>query len=487
MKDNIVYFVADQMRNDSLHHMGCKASITPNFDQVLKEGVSFENAYCQNPVCVPSRNSFLSGLYPHTKGHRTMHYLIDEDEPMLLKSMKENGYEVIWVGRNDIVPANRSKEKYCDVYFDGVNHDDSKTITRDTKMNFGKSTATLEDTKEEGYYSHYIGEVTKEVAERPGSDWALLNRALEYLESRTSTKPFFLYLTISFPHPPYHCEQPWLGSIDRSLIEPTRPSALSLDKPSMLKGIAERQNLAKWGKENFRELRATYLAMVSRVDHQYGLLRDKLKELNYYDNSNIFIFSDHGDYTGDYDIVEKVQNCFEDPITRVPLIVKPAKGMEVRPRKSKALVELIDVFATVLDLGKVSYPNVHFGKSLVKTIAGSETHKDAVFCEGGRIHGEEWAKDLGHGPISHYWPRLDTQASDGPEHTKATMIRMGDYKFVLRLYEKDEFYDLIEDPLELNNAIDDPKYAEQINDMKLRMLQFYQETGDIVPNRQDLR
>ena len=83
-KPNIVYFVADQMRNDALHHMGFKSSITPNLDALLEEGVSFKNAYCQNPVCVPSRCSFLPGLYPHTTGHRTMHYLQDPDEPNFL-------------------------------------------------------------------------------------------------------------------------------------------------------------------------------------------------------------------------------------------------------------------------------------------------------------------------------------------------------------------------------------------------------------------
>lgn len=58
MRPNIVYFVADQMRADSLHHLGNKAAITPNLDELAQDGVSFENAYCQNPVCVPSRCSF---------------------------------------------------------------------------------------------------------------------------------------------------------------------------------------------------------------------------------------------------------------------------------------------------------------------------------------------------------------------------------------------------------------------------------------------
>ncbi|MGX8680462.1 MAG: sulfatase-like hydrolase/transferase, partial [bacterium] len=77
---------------------------------------------------------------------------------------------------------------------------------------------------------------------------------------------------------------------------------------------------------------------VARFDDQLGQIIDKLKETGYYDQTSIFVFSDHGDYTGDYDLVEKVQNCFEDDLTRVPLVIKPAQGFAVQPRISKALV-----------------------------------------------------------------------------------------------------------------------------------------------------
>ena len=134
-KKNIMLFVADQMRSDAMAHMGNPAAITPNLDSLAQEGVSFENAYCQNPVCVPSRNSFLTGLYPHVSGHRTMHYLQREDEPNILKEMKENGYEVIWIGRNDIVPADRPKTAYCDEYYDGVVPENTRDA-ENSEMNF---------------------------------------------------------------------------------------------------------------------------------------------------------------------------------------------------------------------------------------------------------------------------------------------------------------------------------------------------------------
>lgn len=490
---NIVYFVADQMRCDSMAHMGNPASITPNLDSILEDGVSFENAYCQNPVCVPSRCSFLTGLYPHTTGHRTIHYLQNKGEPNFLRTMKNNGYEVIWIGRNDVIPANENKADCCDAYYDGFHQEDMKEFTRNQAFNHGTSNSKDIDTSIPGYYSHYIGKISEAKA---GSgkidlDWGCIESALKYIEQKSKepdSKPFFLYITLSFPHPPYGCEDPWYSRIDRSKLPPRRPSVLQLkDKPSMLYGIASKQHLDAWGEENMNELRATYLAMVSRFDHQYGMIKNKLKECDLYDNTSIFVFSDHGDYTCDYSIAEKVQNCFDDPVVNVPLLVKPAAQFACKPRKSKALVELVDLTQTVCEMCGIQTEYVQFGKSLLDTLAGNETHKDAVFCEGGRIHGETWAMEQGHGPTSSYWPRLSTQCSEGPEHTKAVMIRMKNMKYVYRLYELDELYDLENDPMELHNLIHEAKYQDLIKQMKLRLLDFMIETGDIVPDRKDIR
>lgn len=96
--------------------------------------------------------------------------------------------------------------------------------------------------------------------------------------------------------------------------------------------------------------------------------------------------------------------------------------------------------------------------------------------------------ETGHyDPRDVYWPRISVQQEEGPQHTKATMIRMGDLKYIQRLYERDEPYDLKKDPAELKNEIDNPEYAEDVLKMKLRMMEWYQETTDFVPNRKDLR
>lgn len=491
-KQNIVCFVADQMRSDSLAHLGNPASVTPNLDAICEEGVSFANAYCQNPVCVPSRCSFLTGLYPHTLGHRTMHFLQNQDEPNILKEMKNNGYEVIWIGRNDVIPSDRLKTEYCDEYYDGYHKGNQRDVINEgfvaqMVQQDAKPEKKTEKKKDE-LYSFYLGKLPD--GEGYGkADWTCVQEALNYIERKSknpSQKPFFLYCTISFPHPPYGCEDPWYSMIDRSKLPPRRPSISSLlNKPSMLYSIAEKQGLT-WSEEHFDELRATYLAMVARFDYQFGLLCDKLKQHHFYDNTNIFVWSDHGDYTTDYGIAEKVQNCFDDCISNVPLLVKPAKETLYNAGVSQELVELVDLPATFADIAGFDLSYVQFGKSLLPTLQG-DAHKGYACCEGGRVHGEIQAMERGHGPESPYWPRLSTQSSEGPEHTKACMIRMGKYKYTMRLYEKDEFYDLEKDPMELYNAIDDPAYQDTIQNMKQQLLTWYMETGDYVPNRKDKR
>ena len=103
-KPNIIIFNPDEMRWDTMGHMGNPAAYTPALDTLSKtDAVSFSNAYCQNPVCVPSRCSFFTGLYPHTTGHRTMGYLLREQETSLLKELKDAGYYVWANARNDLV------------------------------------------------------------------------------------------------------------------------------------------------------------------------------------------------------------------------------------------------------------------------------------------------------------------------------------------------------------------------------------------------
>ena len=193
------------------------------------------------------------------------------------------------------------------------------------------------------------------------------------------------------------------------------------------------------------------------------------------------------------DSSKKNQNTFEDNITRVPFIIKPPKYKKCKPRVSDALVELIDFTATVYEVAEIDPGYDHFGKSLLPLIAGeTDEHRDAVFCEGGRRLGETQAMEMEStssiDPSGLYYPRVGLQTTDEqPWHGKAAMCRGKRYKYVRRLYEQDEFYDLENDPGELVNRINDENYRQQILELKERMLTWYQQTCDVVPQKPDRR
>lgn len=490
-KPNILYFVADQMRADAQHYLGNPAAITPNLDRLASEGVAFRNAYCQNPVCVPSRCSFLSGLYPHTTGHRTMHFLQSEDEPNILRTMRDAGYEVIWIGRNDVIPATRPKTAYCDEYYDGLSAENQRNACIDAMSSAGHSQATPDGAVrafDPDSYSFYLGETPADTYGR--ADEGRIDACLRYLDRYAASggeKPFFVYCSLTFPHPPYGCNRPWYGSTDRSALPPRIPRRE--DSPAMIAETVRKMNLdPRWPEERWDELRATYLDMVSKFDSQLGQVVGKLREKGLYEDTSVFVFSDHGDYTGDYGLVEKVQNCFEDALTNVPLVIKPAAGIAYKPRVTPALAELNDLCATLADMCDIDLGYVQYGESLLSVLAGDDVGKDAVFSEGGRGFGDRPSMELGHDdPHDVYWPRISTQHEEGANHTRATMIRMGKLKYTMRLYEQDTLYDLERDPHEQVNRIDDPAYAERVARMRDRLLVWYQQTADWVPNRRDLR
>lgn len=485
-KPHILIFNPDQFRADAVHHLGCEVTTTPNLDKTAAEdGVSFSKAFCQNPVCTPSRCSFMTGWYTHVHGHRTMYHMLRQHEPVLLKILKDNGYFVWWGGKNDLVPGQNDPLDYCSVY------NRSKRITR-TNMHL-----TAEEWRGpkdgDNYFSFYAGRTSPDEAKiYMDSDWANILDAIDFIKTYEGDKPLCIYLPIEYPHPPYAVEEPYYSMFSRDEVKaPLKPYPEWDDKPSMLKGIYDRQRMKDWSEERLVELRATYLAMCARVDKQYGMLLDALKEKGIYDDTSVFTFSDHGDFTGDYGLVEKTQNTFQDCLTRVPMIVKPPKSMEIKPGIRDYLVELVDFPATVFELTGIKPGYTHFGKSLLPLIKGNTNgHKDAVFCEGGRMPGEKHCNEYqskSMGTDFLYAPRINLQGGNGPEHSKAIMVRTEKYKYVYRVGELHELYDLEKDPNEYFNVVNDEKYREILMELKMRMLRFFVETGDVVPFEGDER
>ncbi len=494
-KPHILIFNPDEWRGDALGHLGDPAAHTPNLDRFAREdAVSFRNAFCQNPVCVPSRCSFMTGRYPHTRGHRTMSHMLQSDEPMLLRTLKQNGYYVWWAGKNDVVPAQNGYDDFCHVRYKvpNANKQGNRQFFHYSQMKDRRG-----EPGSDNYYSMFFGRYGI-----PDGEPYLYDRDVCFIEGAIDIihnppvdengelMPLCLYLALDYPHPPYGVEEPWYSIIDRDALPWIPPLEDWSGKPSLLAGLAERLNMSNWSAEQWRELKAVYYGMCSRIDWLFGQLIEALQQAGMYDDTAIFVFSDHGDYAGDYGLVEKTQNTFEDCLTHVPFLIKPPGGVPVMPRVSEALVELVDFPATVAELTGIELKETHFGRSLLPVVAGfTNIHRNMVFCQGGRIHGETQAMEHVDEltPERGGWPRLSLQHSEGPEHTKATMCRTHEYKYVHRLYEADELYDLKADPHELHNLVDRRELTEVRFWFMEQLLRFYLETSDVVPTKLDRR
>ncbi|MEM7020329.1 MAG: sulfatase-like hydrolase/transferase [Pseudomonadota bacterium] len=345
-RPHIIIFNPDQWRGDVMGHMGHPAVQTPVLDNlVASDAVSFRHAFVQATVCTPSRCSFMTGWYPHVRGHRTMHHMLNPElgETNLLKVLRDNGYFVWWGGKNDLVPGQLGFEDHCDIHFRPHRPDYERWGVTPKAGSHGGDLSWRGESDGDNYFSFFKGELdTGGESFYCDADWAMVLGAIDFLKSYDGDQPLCIFLPIGYPHPPYCVEEPWYSITDRDAIPERYQYDTWDDKPGLLSGIRDGQALTGWTEVRWRELRATYYGMCSRVDHQLGLLVEALKDSQLYDDSALFVFSDHGDFTGDYGLVEKTQNTFQDCLSRVPFIVKPPHSVATVNGIREQLVELVD-------------------------------------------------------------------------------------------------------------------------------------------------
>ena len=290
-RPNIIIFNPDEMRADTLSHLGNPAAVTPNLDRFAQtDAVSFSNAFCQNPVCVPSRCSFFTGLYPHVHGHRTMTYLLHEDEPSLLKELKDSGYYVWMNDRNDLIAGQIPglvESQADEIFYSGQSAPGPVENLRGEPGN-------------KNYYSHYDGKLGLDAnGKNYTSDDAAVDAAIERLNHPVDDRPVCIFLGLMYPHVPYAVEDPYFSAIDRAKLPARITADTCSHKAKILSDIRKYQHMEDYTEEDWNELRATYLGMCMKIDEQFGRLTAAMKKNGTYDNSAIFFFSDHGDFTGD--------------------------------------------------------------------------------------------------------------------------------------------------------------------------------------------
>jgi choline-sulfatase len=241
------------------------------------------------------------------------------------------------------------------------------------------------------------------------------------------------------------------------------------------------------------KIQAIYLGMCSYADWMLGEMLAALDEAGLADETTVVATSDHGDWAGDYGLVEKWPSALDDAITRVPLIVR-TPGNEAG-HVVREPVEQFDVMATILELAGVEPQHTHFARSLVPQLNGSAGDAArAVFAEGGydtqephSFEGRTSEHDVTRTPGHIYWPKGLQQQEHPESASRAVMVRTMDFKLVRRTTGLNELYDLRSDPQELRNVYADSEYRAMRDGLGERLVNWYMRTSDVVPTDENPR
>ncbi|WP_134698597.1 sulfatase-like hydrolase/transferase [Ammoniphilus sp. YIM 78166] len=482
-KMNFVFFFPDEMRADSLGCYGHPVVQTPNFDQFAEKAVRFDQCHVQNTVCTPSRSSVMTGLYPHVSGHRTLWHLLRPHEPSLFRYLKEEGYQIKWFGKNDLYSEDYLKEILGEEAYQDLDEMKRETFTKHNPFS--------ED--DPRYYSFLMEpDVSKSSLTETDVN---IQKAIQFLESdEAKEKPFMIFLPTFAPHAPYVVPEPFYSMYEQETLPELLPAGTP-NKPSYHELIRIYRRLDELTDDTLKRIQSVYLGMISHVDTVFGQLMDVLKGHGFTENTSVIVASDHGDYAGDYGLVEKWPNAMEDCLTRVPLMIQTPSCQSGHVVLEQ--VELFDIMATVLDLAGIEARHDHFARSLVPQLRGEAGDPNrAVFAEGGydlrelhcfEGHSSNRAAFSANDIMKLYLPKANQQQEHPKSVCRTTMMRTMDYKLIRRTSDVSELYDLKKDPSELHNVYEAPQYSGVRQQLESRMLDWYVQTSDVVPRMKDSR
>lgn len=317
-------------------------------------------------------------------------------------------------------------------------------------------------------------------------------KAVDWLQ-HSPPEPFVIFLPSRGAHPPYGAPREWHHKFSMEEVKSAvqlRPRNLT-GKPVYARpdsGIPHFRNIAGLSEDMFYEIQRVYLGMISYTDWIFGQLLSGLDAApgGLANRTAVFFSSDHGDFGGDFGLVEKWPGSMDDVLTRVPLVGRFPGGASGVVHE--APVQTADVFETMLDLAGINASWVRFGQSFAPALQnGTEGEMDRfVYSEGGFYFQNEQMIEanecLSSCPKGLYCPRGQEEAQPNGS-PRATMIRNLTAKLVYRPTGTSELYDLKADPRELVNlyASTAPAHQALRVDLTNRLLDWLLLTSDVTP------
>ena len=478
---NFVFSFPDTLRAESYNSYGLKVpGVSPNLDSFAAEGTRFAQAHVMHTQCSPSRCTMLTGRYMHVGGHRTQTHLVQDYEQNYFRILKDNGYHVKWYGKNDALSATAFNLSVSE-WKGGIGYPSGSNA-----FNY----------PEAGFFSFL-----NTGSETPGNstqsqDYDGVLDAVKWMKN-SPPEPFLIFLPSRGAHPPYGAPAEWHNRFPPAEVRKyvtLRPRNI----PGMpvymgdKNGIPHWRNLTSLTEDTFYKIQSVYLGMIAYTDWIFGQLLKGIEESGLKDRTAVFFSSDHGDFGGDYGLVEKWPGSLADVLTHVPLVVRIPGG--VKGHVSLAPVQTADILETMLDLANITDPFVRFSKSLkdivIKGVEGDMSR--FVYSEGGfhfkneiAIESDECTRSC---PKGLYCPRGQEEKQVGDNGSpRATMIRNTTAKLVYRPTGVSELYDLVSDPRETKNVYFSADYTKLRDELSASLMEWLVLTSDLTPLKQDNR
>ncbi|MEM9855573.1 MAG: choline-sulfatase [Pseudomonadota bacterium] len=429
MQPNIVLIMADQLAPQFTAAYGSKAAITPHMDALAARGRLFERAYCNSPLCVPSRASFMSGQHVTQIDAWDNAAEFPSSVPTFAHYLGALGYRTCLSGKMHFVGPDQ-KHGFTDRVTTDIYPSDfawtPNWLRNDERIDVwyhNMQTVAESGTAIATYQTDYDDE-----AEFAARRW-LIDRARDKAAGRG--QPFCLVASFFHPHDPY-VAKPEFWDLYENVDIPAPDIALSADaldpfSRRVADGV-EATSHPMTPEETARARRA-YLANVSYFDSKVGALMRTVEEMGETETTLFIVTSDHGDLLGERGMWFKMS--FLEHAARIPLIVA---GPGVRPGRDETLCSLIDILPTLLDVGGGS-PDM-----LAQPVAGRSLRP---LFEGQAFEGEvigEYCAECAGAPVF--------------------MIRRGRWKYIHCDLDPPQLFDLEADPNELCNLAGAPAHAD---------------------------
>ncbi len=385
-RPNILLIYTDQQRHDALGANGNPDIQTPHLDRLAREGVNFDHYFVQNPVCMPSRLSFLSGQYPSSLGVTHMGVPVSENVAILPHYLRNFGYTSANIGKLHFLPhANRDHRTVHPAYgFDHLEISDEPGpypdayrawVQRQAPDQLDHISLGLPPAAQVWQQQMGVNDGLVHPTERFPLDALPFRGDSEYTHSAFVAEQTMAFIEQHRAHPFlcvagfYSPHSPWVAP--REFIDRYDPQALRIH--SFPAEVEARRKPDEFGQDELRRAHTGYYAMVSEVDHHVGRILSHLETMGLDEETIVVFTSDHGEWLGEHLRYGKGYPG-HDCVTRVPLIVRWPERIAAPGRTESGLAEGVDVLPTLLECAGIPVPENLQGQSLMPAL------DDANWC-----------------------------------------------------------------------------------------------------------